>query len=69
MIMAREGKAEYEGYHYNLPYNGEDGTRIRKAAQEYPAGLTLAFLFIPHRLLIRDSQLAQSLLMVFSLCG
>ena len=30
MIMAREGKAEYEGYHYNLPYNGEDGTGLGK---------------------------------------
>jgi F420-dependent oxidoreductase-like protein len=29
-IMAREGNVEYEGYHYNLPYNGEDATGLGK---------------------------------------
>lgn len=29
-IMAREGKVEYSGYHYNLPYNGEDATGLGK---------------------------------------
>ena len=28
--MAREGKVEYSGYHYNLPYNGEDATGLGK---------------------------------------
>ena len=30
MIMAREGKAEFSGYHYSLPYAGEDGTGLGK---------------------------------------
>ena len=29
-IMAREGPATFEGHHYNLPYNGEDGTGLGK---------------------------------------
>lgn len=29
-IMAREGPATFEGYHYNLPYSGEDGTGLGK---------------------------------------
>ncbi len=29
-IMAREGNVEYQGYHYNLPYQGEDATGLGK---------------------------------------
>lgn len=29
-IMAREGNLEYQGYHYSLPYKGEDGTGLGK---------------------------------------
>lgn len=29
-IMAREGPVEYEGYHYNLPYQGDDATGLGK---------------------------------------
>lgn len=29
-IFAREGPVEHEGYHYHMPYNGEDGTGLGK---------------------------------------
>ena len=29
-IMAREGPTEFEGYHYNLPYKGDDATGLGK---------------------------------------
>ncbi len=29
-IMAREGPVEYDGYHYQLPYTGSDGTGLGK---------------------------------------
>ncbi|MBD3648104.1 MAG: LLM class F420-dependent oxidoreductase [Pseudomonadales bacterium] len=29
-IFAREAPVEFEGFHYNLPYNGEDGTGLGK---------------------------------------
>lgn len=29
-IMAREGPVEYQGYHYQLPYNGPDATGLGK---------------------------------------
>jgi F420-dependent oxidoreductase-like protein len=29
-IMAREGPVEFEGYHYSMPYSGEDGTGLGK---------------------------------------
>lgn len=29
-ILAREAPVEFEGFHYNLPYNGEDGTGLGK---------------------------------------
>ncbi|MFP6806483.1 MAG: LLM class F420-dependent oxidoreductase [Pseudomonadales bacterium] len=29
-IMAREGPVEHEGFHYSLPYSGEDGTGLGK---------------------------------------
>ncbi|HKI74144.1 MAG TPA: LLM class F420-dependent oxidoreductase [Pseudomonadales bacterium] len=29
-IMAREEPVEFHGYHYNLPYNGDDGTGLGK---------------------------------------
>ena len=30
-IMAREGPVEHQGFHYSMPYQGEDGTGLGKA--------------------------------------
>ena len=68
-IMAREEPVTHDGYHYQMPYQGDGATGSGQAAQDHPSGRQLRFRSIPPPSPPAAFGLRPSLRTVSSRCG